>query len=604
MGKILKTKLKTGLEGFIVAIVALVIGAGIYTYAPGLRTGGSKQLNVLDVDKNNIDNVSKTDMVSLPADALTTSLSTVPVIRVAGYGWNGMSSLIVANGGPQTTKNSLIEQQGIRLDIVRQDWFSELKNMQIKFVEEFDKGVDFPASDKAAPIIVIMGDGGPFYISTVQKALDEKFGKGKYHVQIIGATGMSYGEDKVIGPVEWKTNPMSMKGALISTVLGDGDWVVLVNWCFANGLKVNTDVTTYDAEAVNVLPSENDDYMNAAKELIKSQKTGWSVELKEVSNGKLTGKTVKKKVDGCSTWTPGDKLVFDELNGFTDIISTKEFNNQMATTFITIKEWALKHEKEVTNVLKASFTASNQMKQFEPWKVKASECVAKTFKAETPKYWHDMFNGVSAKKNGVSYAMGGTKVLNYADAMQYYGIGGDGVNRYKSVYNQVSTYLTELNPYGFNENVGKVVPYEEAVNLYFIKNINDVESGTVDKADYTETKTEVMASREWHINFSTGSAEISKSSTKELENIYNLLVQAENTKLKVIGHTDNTGYPGKNLTLSKDRSNSVVEYLVDRGIPRNRFQEVDGMGDTEPVASNSTVDGKSKNRRVVVSFLN
>ena len=45
-----------------------------------------------------------------------------------------------------------------------------------------------------------MGDGAPFYISTMQQALDDKFGKDKYHVQVVGAVGISYGEDKLIGP--------------------------------------------------------------------------------------------------------------------------------------------------------------------------------------------------------------------------------------------------------------------------------------------------------------------------------------------------------------------------------------------------------------------
>jgi hypothetical protein len=330
----------------------------------------------------------------------------------------------------------------------------------------------------------------------------------------MGVIGMSFGEDKLIGPPNWKSNPKSMKGAVISTVLGDGDWVTTVNYCFANGLKVNPDPTTYDADAVNIYPSENDDYIKSAEELIKSQTTGWTVSLKEVSNGKLTGKSVNRKIDGCATWTPGDKLVFDKLSGFTDIVSTKEFNNQMPTTIIGVKEWAEKNPTIVSNILKSALTASNQMKNYDDWRVRASEAVKETFQMETPKYWYDMFKGQQGTKNGLTYNMGGSKVFNYADAMQYFGM-SDGVNRYKSVYTQVSRYLKELNPFGFNENVGKVVVYENAVNLYFLKNINDIESTEADKADYSQQKTEVMASGEWRINFNSGSAEISGNSTSE-----------------------------------------------------------------------------------------
>ena len=459
-------------------------------------------------------------------DELSSEMSDKSVVRIAGYAWNGQSGIIVANGGPKTTEGSLMEANGVNLEIIRQDWVTELKNMQLKFIEEMDRGVEYPKSNKSAYGVIIMGDGAPYYISTMQSALDDKFGEGKYHVEVQGCFGMSDGEDKLIGPKEWKTDPQSMKGALISTVIGDGDWVTSLNYVFANGLKVNPDVTTYDPEAVNFYPSEDDDYINSAKELIKSQKNGFTVELKEVKDGKLTGKTINKKIDGCATWTPGDKVVFDALTGFTDVVSTHEFRNQMATTLIGVKEWAAKHPKIVSNILKSALTASNQMKQYDSWRVRASECVAKTYNFETPKYWYGLFKGQKGTKDGLDYNVGGTRVFNYADAMQYYGI-TDGNNRYKAVYEQVSAYLTDLNPCGFNEsNPDGVVAYDDAVNLYFLKSVTDVDAGKIQKITYTGTKTEVLANGQWNINFETGSTAIS-GSTRDLETIYNLLVKSD-----------------------------------------------------------------------------
>ena len=603
MGKILRTKKLTTLSELL--IVFLGIGAIltiIYFVSPGIRTDESKKLDGIDLNSSEVNNITNAEKIALPSKEISSEVSSKPVIRIAGYAWNAQSGIIVANGGPQTTKGSLMEKNGVHLEIIRQDWLSELRNMQMKFIEDFDKGKKFPSSDKSAFAVMIMGDGAPFYLSSAQKAIDEIYGKGKYHIQVMGAIGMSYGEDKLIGPPSWKSNPKSMKGAVISAVLGDGDWVTTVNYCFANGLKVNPDPTTYDADAVNIWPSENDDYIKSAEELIKSQTTGWSVSLKEVVNGKLTGKTVTKKIDGCATWTPGDKMVFDKLSGFIDIVSTREFNNQMPTVLIGLKEWAVKNPEYVSNILKSALTASNQMKNYEDWRVRASEAVYETYKIEDAHYWFKMFQGQQGTKNGLTYNMGGSRVFNYADAMQYFGM-IDGVNRYKSVYTQVSNYLTELNPFGFNENVGGVVPYEDAVNLFFLKNINDIESTSADKADYSEQATEVVASGEWKINFNTASAEISSTSSRELEKIYNLLIQAENTKLTIVGHTDNTGTSTGNVALSKNRAQAVVEYLKNKGIPSTRFQLIDGKGQSEPVADNSTATGKSQNRRVVITLL-
>ena len=603
MGKILRTEKLTTFSELLIVIAGIgAILGGVYYVSPGIKTAVSKQLNGIELNQTDVNNVTNAAKIALPSTELSSEVADKPLVRIGAYAWNAQSGIIVSNGGPKTTKGSLMEKNGVNLEIIRQDWLSELRNMQMKFIEEFDKGEAFPSSEKSVFAVIIMGDGAPFYISSVQKSLDEKYGKDKYHVQVMGAVGMSYGEDKLIGPPSWKSDPKSMKGSVISAVLGDGDWVTTVNYCFANGLKVNPDPTTYDAEAVNIYPSENDDYIKSAEELIKSQTTGWTVTLKEVVDGKLTGKSVNRKIDGCATWTPGDKTVFDKLTGFVDIVSTKEFNNQMPTTIIGVKEWAVKNPDIVSNILKSALTASNQMKNYEDWKVRASEAVAATYKLETPEYWYKMFKGQQGTKGGLTYNMGGSKVFNYADAMQYYGL-SDGVNRYKSVYNQVAGYLTELNPFGFNENVGAVVPYDQAVNLFFLKNINDIESTSADKADYSSEAKEVVASGEWKINFNTASADISNSSSKEVEKIYNLLVQAENTKLTVVGHTDNVGNADANLALSKSRAQAVVDYLKQKGIPANRFQLVDGKGQSDPIADNNTASGKALNRRVVITLL-
>ncbi len=587
-------------KALITLLIAGGIGAGVYFLSPGLRTDESKKLEKIDVADKDINNISTSDEMPLPSAETSTDVSAKPLVRLAGYAWNAQSGIIVANGGPKTTKGSIMEKNGINLEIIRQDWFTELRNLQLKFIEEFDRGTNNPKEGVAG--IIIMGDGVPFYVSSVQQALDDKYGAGKYQIQAIGSIGLSYGEDKLIGPPSWKMNPQTMKGSLISAVIGDGDWVTTVNYAFANGLKVNPDPSTYDPDAVNFIASANDDYIESAKELIKSQKEGWTIPLREVKDGKLTGKSINKKVDGCATWTPGDKTVFDALTGFTDVVSTKEFNNQMAATIVVLKQWANRNKETVTGILKSSYTASNQMKQFESWKKRAAESVAKTFNMESADYWYNMFKGQKGEKNGVSYNMGGSRVFNQSDANQYYGI-TDGTNRYKAVYDQVSRYLKELNPAGFNQNVKRVVPYEEGVNLSFLQQVQNIDAGKADVADYSKKATKVVASGEWRINFDVGRASVRPEAKDVLEQIYNLLIQAEDSKLELVGHTDNTGQAESNYSLSHARAEAIKNYLIQKGIPANRFQKLEGKGQDEPVSDNSTPAGKAQNRRVVITIL-
>lgn len=588
-------------KALITLLVAGGIGTAVYFLSPGLRTSESKKLDKLEIEDADVNNVTTSAEMPLPGSDVSATASSKPLIKIAGYAWNAQSGIIVANGGSKTTTGSLMEKNGLNVEMIRQDWLTELRNLQMKFIDEFDKGNNFPKEGAAG--IMIMGDGVPFYISSAQQAIDDKYGKGKYNLQVVGAVGLSYGEDKLIGPPSWKMNPQSMKGALISTVIGDGDWVVAVNYAFANNIKVNPDPATYDPDAINFTAAANDDYIEASKDLIKSQKEGYAIPLKEVKDGKLTGKTINKKVDGCATWTPGDKMVFDELTGFTDVISTKEFNNQMATAVIMVKQWAEKNKDVVLNLLKSSYQASNQVKQYDSWKKKAAESVAKTFNQENADYWYNMFKGQKGEKNGISYNMGGSRVFNLADANQYFGI-TDGTNRYKAVYNQVSKYLAELNPAGFNQNVKRIVPYEEAVNLSFLKQIENIDAGKADVADYSKKATQQVASGEWQINFDPGRASLRPEGKDVLDQVYNLLVQAETSKLELFGHTDNTGTKEGNYSLSRARAEAVKSYLIQKGIPANRFQKIEGLGQDEPVAENSTEAGKAKNRRVAINLLN
>ncbi|CAN5741163.1 hypothetical protein BH10BAC2_BH10BAC2_45630 [soil metagenome] len=587
-------------KAIVVLLIAGAVGGAVYYFAPGLRVDESKQLDKLDVSDKDVNNVVTSEEMPLPESALSTEVASKPIVKIAGYAWNAQSGIIVANGGAKTAKGSQMEKNGVNLEIIRQDWLSELRNLQMKFIEEFDQGKTNPKEGVAG--IMIMGDGVPFYISSAQQAIDDKYGAGKYQLQVISVIGLSYGEDKLIGPPSWKLNPQSMKGALIATVIGDGDWVTAVNYASANSLKVNPDPATYDAEAVNFVAAANDDYVEASKDLIKSQKEGYTVSLKEVKAGKLTGKTINKKIDGCATWTPGDKMVFDAITGVTDIISTKEFNNQMAVAVIVLKQWAEKNKEVIQNILKATYTATNQMKQYDGWRKKASENVASTFNMENAAYWYDMFKGQKSEKNGISYNMGGSRVFNLSDAKQYFGI-TDGTNRYKAVYDQVSSYLKNLNPAGFNQNVKRIVPYEEAVNITFLNQIENIDAGKAYTADYTEKATNVVASGEWQINFDVGRATLRPEGKDVLEQIYNLLIQAEDSKLELAGHTDNSGTPESNYSLSQARAEAVKSYLIQKGIPATRFQKIEGKGQDEPVADNATPAGKAKNRRVVVAIL-
>lgn len=601
MGRLkIYSKFTTGMEVFLCLVVLAVAGFGLFKYAPGLFVKESQMVEVITMDGVNVDNISQTEKLELPSNSVSSKVSNEVPFAIAGYPWTGNTAIMAATGGSKTMKGSLMEKNKVNFQFFRQDNVDNLRQFQVNFAKSMSDGKAV-VSATSVPAVTIMGDGAPFYIATTQKALNEAFGEGKYHVEAIAPVGISYGEDKLIAPIEWKANPNLALGSLISVVVGDGDWVVVLNWAAAQGFKINPDLSTYDAQAINFTNSEDNDFMKSAEELINHKE----IKLKVVKDGKLTGGSITKKVDACGTWFPGDKRVFDAMSGYTDIVSTKDFNNQMPTTVIIVREWAAKNPAVINNFLSATYTAANQVKLFDEWRVKAAEALAATFGMGDTKYWYDAFKGVKGEKNGVKFSVGGSRVFNYADAMQYYGIGGDGVNRYKSVYEQVGKYLTTLDPFGFKtavQGVG-VVAFEKAVNPYYLKSINNIESGAVYTTDYQETATEVVTSGNFNINFAVGSAEILSSSYSDLDRIYNLLIQAESTKISLEGHTDSTGNPELNKNLSEQRAKSVKDFLIRKGVNSSRVQEVVGYGAEKPIASNATANGKAQNRRVVVTML-
>jgi OOP family OmpA-OmpF porin len=67
--------------------------------------------------------------------------------------------------------------------------------------------------------------------------------------------------------------------------------------------------------------------------------------------------------------------------------------------------------------------------------------------------------------------------------------------------------------------------------------------------------------------------------------------------IEVGGHTDTDGDADANMTLSQRRAQAVVDYMVRAGMPADRLKAV-GYGQTEPVASNDTDEGKAQNRRI------
>ena len=101
------------------------------------------------------------------------------------------------------------------------------------------------------------------------------------------------------------------------------------------------------------------------------------------------------------------------------------------------------------------------------------------------------------------------------------------------------------------------------------------------------------------VTFDFGKANLKSQFYPALDNVASTLAQFNQTIVEVSGHTDSIGSDAANQTLSVQRANAVGNYLIGRGLVRERF-EIVGFGETRPVANNDTDSGRALNRRVEI----
>ena len=101
--------------------------------------------------------------------------------------------------------------------------------------------------------------------------------------------------------------------------------------------------------------------------------------------------------------------------------------------------------------------------------------------------------------------------------------------------------------------------------------------------------------------FDFDSDQLRDASRQNLDNLAKSLASFGDSKLLLVGHTDNTGTDSYNLDLSRRRAAAVASYLIGHGVPSARIS-ASGRGETEPIAPNDTDADRQKNRRVEVAI--
>jgi OOP family OmpA-OmpF porin len=506
--------------------------------------------------------------------------------------WNSQMAGMLANGGPRTTQGSALAANGVDMQIVRQDDVSKMQADLVKNALDLQSNPNTPGL-----IVSIMGDGLPAF-SAVQSQLE----KAGTQLQIIPySVGKSFGEDKLMGPKEWLDNPKAALGKTIACYLRDGDQNIALKWCADNGLKVNPDETTYDPEAVNFMAAS--DFLVAAEKYI----TGKPESRQKVVNGHSTGVSVDVAADAVATWTPGDVNIAKQKGGLVNIVSTKDYSNQMPNIMVTTKRWYDAHQKAVKGLMTAFAVAGDQVKSHPEALQRAADVSAQVY-ADQDKpaaYWLKYYKGTSeADRTGNVVELGGSKAFNFSDNLTLFGLDNGGTNIYAAVYKTFGDVQSRLYP----KELPSYVPLANMLDLTLLKQLQAQYKGKTLAPAETQHFTaddeirRSVSKRAWNIEFNTGQSTFTPAAQRELSQLFDDLVVAGRLKVAVHGYTDNTGLPAANQQLSEARAEAVAHWLEAKSasaFPTGRVQ-VYAHGAAEPVATNATEAGKAQNRRVEV----
>ncbi len=603
-----------------VLIVVAVVGGGLYGFRELARrgllpTGGVKQSVVPQAatapkemkEAEAAQNVTPIAMpLALPAKVQAT--------RICGsvWEWNAQMGLILANGGAQTSKGSLMEKHGVNLVLRRQDDNSKMTEELVACANQLHRGVTECDCSNGANFVILMTGGSGAFIAGVNPQL-KKLGP-DYTMRVIGAVGRSWGEDTLMLPPTVKADPTAALGLTVVGVIRDDDWNLGQNWIADNKLKTNPDEKTWDPEAVNWMNTAS--YNAAAEDFV----AGKCENRKVVKNGRLTGETKRVCADGLVTWTPGDVTAAKGKGGLVKIVSTKHY--LMPAVILGPKVFFEKNRAEIQHMLAATFEAGDQIKAFDPALRKAAELSARVYGDEggnddqgrpykNGAYWYKYYKGVTEKdKQGLTVELGGSKVYNLADNRALFGLERGQDNKFRSIYAVMSGYAVTQYPELFKDT--PLPTAQEIEDRSFITGAEAVmvePSAVAEVPAYTQTSVEeakdVVARRSYNFNFDTGKATLTPEGVRQLMDLKNRL--ASNTLfIKVDGYTDNTGDEAAiNLPLSRERALTVKTFLQKQAsgdFPDARFK-VSGHGSANPVAPNSTTGGRAKNRRVDITLL-
>jgi len=257
--------------------------------------------------------------------------------------------------------------------------------------------------------------------------------------------------------------------------------------------------------------------------------------------------------------------------------------------------------------LPASFEAADQLKAYPEALKRAAAISAKVYNEQNGEYWLKYYQGTREQdKTGNMVELGGSAVNNLNDNLLLFGLQPGANNNFRSTYTVFGNIATQQYPALFKD-ANKIPDVKEILDTSYVLGASSMLSQTGAEADVASFSSSgdtgtVVSKRDWSIEFDTGKASFTSDGERKMYEIKEDLAIAAALFVTLNGHTDNTGTREGNMDLAERRAQAVRDWLQRKApanFPDSRFR-IHAYGDSKPLASNATAEGRAKNRRVEI----
>ncbi|MEO1626726.1 MAG: OmpA family protein, partial [Bacteroidota bacterium] len=259
----------------------------------------------------------------------------------------------------------------------------------------------------------------------------------------------------------------------------------------------------------------------------------------------------------------------------------------VADVFIAKKDYVERNKRKMMDLYEGWMKGASEINSNDAAKRKAAKILAAAFDGYDEALTYDAINNV--------------RLCTHGDNLDFYGIN----TAYKGVtgeelYSNMTNVYRDLNYIKDKVPNWRLIKYTDLVKNTQLEGSSHAAEGqkvfaSAKKADETKA---AIATKAVSISFRTAEYKLDENAKYIIDKEFvDIAKSFANSRIRVEGNTDNVGKAASNKRLSLRRAQSVVDYLIqEHGMPRNRFVVL-GNGPDKPVATNSTEDGRSRNRR-------